>query len=237
MNRWHSNRNGFLPTHSLRKTVRSRKSRRARRRQRANRLCENCTPLQTELLEDRRLLTTELLGPDLIESSPIFIANATPQYVSLQPSEMYFIAAGPHPHDLRLSSPNNTNAADSTNANTIASGGSSGLDLDGSGYTVGVWESGGVILDTHQELTGRVTNFNVAAATDHATHVAGTIAAAGVEDRAKGMASAVSLIGFDDVDDINEFDAAASAVSSKSRTIPTVSELDGLWILRSTGAL
>ncbi len=44
------------------------------------------------------------------------------------------------------------------------------------------------VLTTHVELTGRITNKNNTANSDHATHVAGTMMATGVNPSAKGMA-------------------------------------------------
>ena len=50
------------------------------------------------------------------------------------------------------------------------------FNLDGSGIRVGIWESGDVVLATHQELTPRVTvGAGQTTSTDnHAAHVAGT---------------------------------------------------------------
>ena len=50
----------------------------------------------------------------------------------------------------------NRNAADTTNADQLWTGGGMGLNLDGTGITVGVWD-GGRVRATHQELVGRVT--------------------------------------------------------------------------------
>jgi uncharacterized repeat protein (TIGR02543 family) len=63
--------------------------------------------------------------------------------------------------------------------------------VDGEGLRVGVWENR-VPRVTHQEFndgpTSRINNMDGLSTGDHATHVAGTIAAAGVSSNAKGMA-------------------------------------------------
>jgi len=126
------------------------------------------------------------------------------------------------PPDQRRPRPTNVSAADTTNTDQIRPGGSMELDLDGSGVTVGIWEADDGDGDwrvraTHQEFGGRVTidPGDVAGTpdggfSDHATHVAGTVAAAGVDPRARGMASAVHVLSFSADDEAAEMAAAAS---------------------------
>ncbi|MCB2206904.1 MAG: S8 family serine peptidase [Bacteroidetes bacterium] len=91
----------------------------------------------------------------------------------------------------------NSVAASTISTNQVYSGGSAGLNLDGSGITVREWDGGGV-RTTHQEYGGRVVMGDGASPTsDHSTHVAGTIMAAGVQPNAKGMAFNASLRAFD----------------------------------------
>lgn len=66
----------------------------------------------------------------------------------------------------------------------------------GSGVRVQVVD-GGQIRDTHQEFGGRVTVVHTATVGDHATHVAGTIGAAGTVASALGMAPSVSFYSYD----------------------------------------
>lgn len=87
---------------------------------------------------------------------------------------------------------NNAIAANTTRANQLWPGGSSGLNLSGSSNAVknklGVWD-GGKILNTHVELVNRVTQKdNSSVLSDHGTHVTGTMIASGVNPSAKGMA-------------------------------------------------
>lgn len=91
----------------------------------------------------------------------------------------------------------NVNAAKSTRANFLNTGGGLGLTLDGQGMVARVWD-GGTVRRSHNGFTGRVTTVDNPSGTtysDHATHVTGTMIAlpwnftsAGV----KGMASAAT---------------------------------------------
>lgn len=96
----------------------------------------------------------------------------------------------------------NANAAISTGANLVRA---VPYSVDGAGWTVGVWDGGGVRTN-HQEFGGRVTirdgcytNIQL-----HATHVTGTIAATGVVATAMGMARAVKVDSYDWDDDAGE---------------------------------
>lgn len=70
------------------------------------------------------------------------------------------------------------------------------LGVDGNGFTVGVWD-GGAVRASHQEFVGRVNLIDNVSAITHATHVAGTIGAAGVTDSARGMSPAVIIDSYD----------------------------------------
>lgn len=113
----------------------------------------------------------------------------------------------------------NAAAADTTNAEDLWSGGVAGLNLTGAGVVVGIWD-GGSILATHQEFASvSITNNNSATATHvHSTHVAGTIAAQGIVANAKGMASGVTIQGWDydyDLDEMGD-NAAGLHISNHS---------------------
>lgn len=95
---------------------------------------------------------------------------------------------------------NNINAAISTRANQLHTGGGVGLNLNGQGMIGGVWD-GGPARITHQEFGGRmmvgdgVTELN--GNSFHATHVTGTVGAAGIDTDAKGMAFQATVKTFD----------------------------------------
>ncbi|MGB4204035.1 MAG: hypothetical protein WBJ84_00255, partial [Bacteroidales bacterium] len=87
---------------------------------------------------------------------------------------------------------NNLNAARTTGTNQLWPGGSTGLNLNGNGYIIGIWDAGGV-RTTHQEFGSRVTIKDGASLHNHSTHVGGTIAASGVQSAAHGMAGSATL--------------------------------------------
>jgi len=97
----------------------------------------------------------------------------------------------------------NAIAAQTISTNKLYPSGGLGLNLTGAGIVVRVWD-GGTVLSTHQELNMRVTNVNTSSVEDHATHVAGTIMAAGLVANAKGMAYQSSVRSFDWNNDVAE---------------------------------
>jgi hypothetical protein len=109
----------------------------------------------------------------------------------------------------------NVDAADTTSTDELQSGGSSGLDLDGTGVLLHIWD-GGKTRTTHQEFDGRVTQQDGAIGiSTHATHVSGTLVAQGESSDAHGMASKATLHAYDfDNDDSEMASAAAGAVVS-----------------------
>ncbi len=108
----------------------------------------------------------------------------------------------------------NLNAAKTISTDDVWPGGSGGFSLNGSGTVLGelgIWDAGAV-LSTHQEYAGRVTQMDSPDSTHyHATHVAGTMIAAGVDAAAKGMSYAATLAAYDWSSDGSEMAAAAAA--------------------------
>lgn len=82
--------------------------------------------------------------------------------------------------------------------------------LDGQGMRIYEWDGGGVRL-THQEFGGRVIQGDTPLQqSDHATHVAGTMVASGVDSDAKGMAPLANLTTYDWTNDETEMATAAA---------------------------
>jgi len=112
---------------------------------------------------------------------------------------------------------NNTRAAATTRTDQLWAGGSLGLSLSGAGQAVteklGIWDGGGVKV-THQELLNRVQQKDKPTeSSSHATHVAGTMVAAGVNPLAKGMAfGAKKLLAYDFNGDVAEMAEAAQSL-------------------------
>jgi subtilisin family serine protease len=112
----------------------------------------------------------------------------------------------------------NAVAADSISTDEVRPGGSLGLNLTGTGTTVGVWDGGDVLLN-HQEFTSggqRVTDkdgVSTLGVNFHATHVSGTMAAKGVNTSARGMAYNASVHAYDWTGDLAEMPTAAGTDS------------------------
>ncbi|WP_179374959.1 S8 family serine peptidase [Winogradskyella wichelsiae] len=113
-------------------------------------------------------------------------------------------------------STDNLSAGRATKTSALQTGGSLGLNLEGTGMTVGVWD-GGPIQSTHPEFmnsdntASRVTIIDNSIVDDddsgfssHGTHVAGTIGAKGINPSAKGMATDVFIKSYNWTNDISE---------------------------------
>ncbi len=103
----------------------------------------------------------------------------------------------------------NINSARTISTDAVWEGGTAGLELNGAGIVVGVWD-GGIPRITHDEFDGRARILdNSTEIIDHATHIAGTIAADGVNPNARGMANRSIIESYDWVNDNVEMDNAA----------------------------
>jgi len=94
-----------------------------------------------------------------------------------------------------------------------------GLNTEGFGMNIGVWDENRA-LGTHQEFTVSSTNSAsrmsygdnaiTGTSTDHATHVAGTMVARGVQPNARGMAFRANIVSYNWANDANEVQTASS---------------------------
>lgn len=100
----------------------------------------------------------------------------------------------------------NVNAAISIGADLVRN--TPPYDVNGEGLTVGIWD-GGAARATHQELVGRVTIMDGAGYVSHSTHVAGTVAAAGVDPNAQGMAPSALINSYEWNNDVSEMTSRA----------------------------
>ncbi|NQY27849.1 MAG: S8 family serine peptidase [Flavobacteriaceae bacterium] len=111
----------------------------------------------------------------------------------------------------------NEDAAISTRANFMHTGGGLGLNVEGQGMTAHVWD-GGATRITHQDFSGRVTiNDGVTvgnANSFHAQHVTGTIVGLGLGNvsgrNSKGMAPQANALTHDWNNDLTEATAEAA---------------------------
>lgn len=116
----------------------------------------------------------------------------------------------------------NLEAAEATKTVAVQNGGDLGLNLDGTGITVSVWD-GGPVQEDHPEFTnGGVIDSRVniiefqnvngeSGKNSHATHVTGTIAAFGINPQAKGMATNVNVKSYNFNNDQAEMTINASS--------------------------
>lgn len=111
----------------------------------------------------------------------------------------------------------NANAAISTAADQIRR--TAPYDVSGTNHLVGVWDAGDVRA-THREFGGRVVIEDYSGNHYHATHVAGTIGAAGVEPSAMGMAPAVGVVSYDWNGDLSEMTSRGMAAPGETDKIP-----------------
>ncbi len=120
--------------------------------------------------------------------------------------EIRRIEGGRHPI---YYSTDNLSAAKTVSTQKVWSGSFDGMNLRGKNILVGVWD-GGKIRTTHVEFGTRVysldSGFEIVG---HATHVAGTIGAAGLDPDATGMANQCYIEGYDWDNDNGEMRQAA----------------------------
>lgn len=126
---------------------------------------------------------------------------------------------------------NNSDAAVTARTNSFYENGSLGLNLNGNSSfldgRMGIWDSG-MARASHQEFTNRLIIKDDASKLDqHATHVAGTMIAAGINTNARGMAwGAKELQAYDFNSDIAEMTAAADELIISNHSYG----IDGGWI-------
>ncbi len=130
----------------------------------------------------------------------------------------------------------NRRASATVKTTSLNTGGRTGLNLNGAGNVVALWDAGNV-LTSHRELIGRaVQRDTTAVGATHATHVAGTLAASGAWDIVRGMAPEIFVDSYNWVDDVAEMATAAAnglTLSNHSYGVPLgwVPNFhgDGLW--------
>ncbi len=126
----------------------------------------------------------------------------------------------------------NAGSAITARANSLYSGGSLGINIQGQGMTAGVWD-GGTVRGTHQEFmvggTSKVTNMNTSTLSNHATHVAGTIGAQGIQASARGLAFNANILAYDWTNDLTEMLNEASTGLLVSNHSYGIGALNSLW--------
>lgn len=102
----------------------------------------------------------------------------------------------------------NAVAADNTNISELRLGGDLGLSLAGKGLRLLVWEAPGGPRPSHVEFEDRLIlgsdHVPADAASPHASHVTGTVMAAGINPEARGMANEATGVVYDFNNDVAE---------------------------------
>jgi|GEM_PF-787412 len=114
----------------------------------------------------------------------------------------------------------NVNAAISSGANRVRS--TAPYGVTGSGLSFGLWEAGGTPLISHQEF-GAPTKIAIldgdTTPTDHATHVAGTLAGLGTNPLALGMAPGAQILAYNSSNDNSEMLAVGATFPGEPSTV------------------
>jgi hypothetical protein len=109
----------------------------------------------------------------------------------------------------------NVKAAISTGASLVQA---SPFNVDGSGFKIGLWEAGDIPRASHQEFDIRmmIAPGQTSSTDSHASHVAGTLMASGVNASVKGMAPGATLLAYDTTGEISEMIANAAALPGQA---------------------
>ncbi len=108
----------------------------------------------------------------------------------------------------------NDDAGATINTDKVYPGGGFGYSLTGNGINIGEWD-GGEVRGTHFELVNRVAQIDTPSAlSNHATHVAGTMIATGLNPQVKGMAYEANISAYDFFNDDPEMAAYAQVANT-----------------------
>tara|TARA_R110002051_G_scaffold73135_6_gene132769 strand:+ start:11650 stop:13851 length:2202 start_codon:yes stop_codon:yes gene_type:complete len=115
-------------------------------------------------------------------------------------------------------------------ASMLNTNGKMGLELDGNGMKVGVWDAG-IALQSHVEYTSRITIGDENSEVDtHATHVTGSIISTGLKKDARGVANMANVISHDWTrDKIEVAEAAADGLLLSNHSYGIVADRVPDW--------
>lgn len=175
---------------------------------------------------------SELLLRANQQGTPVFI----PLENGLMAELRYFDELG-FPHYLKTL---NTVSAAAVGTTSLHPGGSLGQNLTGKGFVVGIYDQTRPKPD-HVEFTGRLTQIDGSTEiiSNHATHVSGTVLAAGINPSARGMAYEATGWAFNWDSDLSKMFANAYEPISKPNGHLVSNHSYGSvlgWFRNSTGA-
>lgn len=163
---------------------------RARLLQMADSLAEKAGQQKRHVLETARQkgLSLEFTTREGVSYALVKVENGTPYYLQTH----------------------NRLAGATSGIPLLQPGGLRRTQLTGSGLEAAIWDAGSIDTN-HREFAGRIRNKNPDRGVHvHPTHVAGTLAAAGVDPDAKGMATEAVVRGYHWANDLQEMAAAAA---------------------------
>jgi uncharacterized delta-60 repeat protein len=152
-----------------------------------------------------------------VEDAELQAAHAKARQIGLPiegdlPGGGRFVLVGFDGDKPRYQQSDNVNAAISTSADLVRQ--VAPYNVDGTGWIFGLWEAGGIPRASHVEFgtTSKVTvRDGSTTMTDHATHVAGTLAAIGINSTLKGMSPGALIDAYSATNDISEMIGAGAA--------------------------
>lgn len=194
--------------------------------------------LEIEEIREQRILAYLLANPEV------------KRYVSINNGGAMAIVDIMEGKPLYIST-DNSDAAKATGVTHLNPGGSLGLNLDGSGMTIAIWDEGPAQND-HPEFMdatdtqSRISVIDNTTVSDHGTHVTGIISAKGVNPLAKGMAPNVTVLSYDFSNDSSEIISAVTnptdpiILSNHSYGFPVVNQNNGdvspSWFMGTYGS-
>src|SRR5690606_30643712 len=126
----------------------------------------------------------------------------------------------------------NLGAATTARATSLYSGGVLGLNIQGQNMIAGVWDAGSARY-THQEFmvngNSKIWLQDGSISDEHATHVAGTIAAQGVQSNARGLAFDSQIYSYKWDNDLAEMLSEASGGLLTSNHSYGIGSLGSIW--------
>ncbi|MEB3340927.1 S8 family serine peptidase [Okeania sp.] len=162
-------------------------------------------------------LTETNASIDLVEDLGL---NEEPVKLS---DDVYYLGAGIPPEDLKIVKPTSSVAAQTIKTDRIWL--TSPLNLSGQGFVVGVWEASGkgkhkwAVSKEHEKLKGRVTVSQEGVSSDHATAVAGIIAATGnPSEFSTGMTQGVEIESYSAQNDFKSLKKAANSIVASNHS-------------------
>ena len=175
-------------------------------------LSTGCNLNQPEIDPTKTNATIDLVEDLGLNEQPIKLSD-----------NVYYLGAGIPPEDLNIVKPTSSVAAKTIKTDRI--GQASPLNLSGQGFVVGVWEASEdgknkwAVSKEHERLKGKVTWFQEGVSSDHATAVAGIIAATGnISEFSTGMAQGVEIQSYSAQNDFKTLEKAANSIVASNHS-------------------